>query len=93
MDTLEKNAREQFGEALSSARKQYGWSQTQLATKANRGLPVGEKLFDQKKISNLELNKSNVRLTEAGIQALQSACQLPNDVVSPMLEKILLVNE
>lgn len=89
MDTLEKAVREQFGEALLSARKQHGWSQTLLATKANRGLPGGEKPFDQKKISNIELNKSNVRLTKAGIQVLQSVCQLPDDVVSPFLEIIL----
>lgn len=87
-NTSEKTARERFGKAIADARNQNGWSQKQLANKISRELPEGEKAFEQKKISNLERNVSNVRLTEAGIRAIQSVCQLSDDIVAPLLEEI-----
>lgn len=88
MNTTEKMARESFGKELLAARKKGGWSQEQLAMKINRELPAGEKLFKQKTISNLEHNKSNVRLTEASIRTIQAACQLPEEIVAPLAEEI-----
>lgn len=88
MNTSEKIARERFGKAIADARNQNGWSQKQLASKISRGLPEGEKDFEQKKISNLERNASNVRLTEAGIRAIQAVCRLSDDIVAPLLEEI-----
>ena len=90
----ETTALKTFGQAVKERRKQEALNQEQLSVKINQYLPDDHlDRFYQEKISKLERGDSRIKLTKEGVNAIQKALQLPDELTTSLLEELQSVEE